>query len=132
MRKFYATLLCFAVAFASLAQQTQNGWSIEAPEGAEFDLKTGLAVMTNGVVRYGGSTLTARRATINQQTGEAVAEGEVRIERAGQIWAGERVEYNFKTHNLAAEVFKAGQSPFFVRGDLVLGDQDAGVYLASN
>jgi LPS-assembly protein len=132
MRKIYATLLCLAIALASLAQQPESGWTLEAPEEVEYDLKTGTAVMTNGIVRYGGSTLTARRAMINQQTGEAVAEGDVRIERAGQIWAGERVEYNFKTHRLAAENFKAGQSPFFVRGELVLGDQDAGVYLGSN
>src|SRR5258706_1084992 len=134
MRKFCATLLCSLIAaLCSFAQQAQPGWTIDAPEGAELDLNTGLAVATNGVtVRYGGSTLTAQRATINQKTGEAVAEGDVRIERGGQVWSGERVEYNFKTHHIAAENFKAGQSPFFVRGELVLGDQNAGVYLGSH
>src|SRR5437879_22929 len=131
MRKFCAIILCsWILVLVCRAQQAQPGWTIEAPEWVEFDQRTGVAVATNGVtVRYGGSTLTAQRATINQQTGEALAEGDVRIERGGQIWSGDRVEYNFKTRHIAAENFKAGQPPYFSRGELVLGDQNAGVYL---
>ena len=134
MRKLYATLICcLAAAVAGFAQEPDNKWYLDAPEGAEFNVDTGVAIATNGItVRYGGSTLTARRASVNQHTGLAVAEGDVRIERGGQVWAGERVEYNFKTRHLAAEEFKAGQSPYFVRGQLVLGDQNAGVYLGVN
>jgi len=104
MRNFYATLLCYlAAAVAGLAQEAEK-WYLDAPEGAEFNVATGVAIATNGItVRYAGSTLTARRASVNQQTGLAVAEGDVHIERAGQVWAGERVEYNFKTRHLAAE-----------------------------
>ena len=76
-------------------------------------LPSGVAVATNGVkIRYAGATLIAQRALVNQKTGKTVAEGEVRIEHEGQVWAGERIEYNFLTHKMVTENFKAGQNPF--------------------
>ena len=40
-------------------------------------------------------------ASVNQTTGEAQAEGDVRIQREGQLWAGEKIVYNFKTRQIA-------------------------------
>ena len=132
MRKICATLL-FSVApwCAFAAQLTQEKWQFEGE--ADFDSKSGLVIATNGViVHYGEATLTAKKASINQQTGDVVAEGDVRIEHGGQTWAGDRAEYNFKTGHLAADNFKAGQSPFFIRGDTVVGDEKSGVYIGMN
>jgi len=138
MQKVSATLLFFCTACAvCIAQQpASNQWSIVslAADGwVEFDNRTQTAIATNGViVRYAGVTLTAKKATVNQQTGDAIAEGDVRIEHGGQTWASERLQYNFKTGHLAGENFKAGQNPYFIRGDLLLGEQKADVYLGSN
>ena len=47
---------------------------------------------TNGVyVKYGDTVLTADTASLNQQTGEVVADGHVHIEMGDQIWVGEHI-----------------------------------------
>jgi LPS-assembly protein len=134
MHKFCA-ILCFlfcGFAFACGGADAKE-WVIESPEGAEYFLDTEIATATNGiVVKYGGATLSARKATVNQKTGEAVAAGDVRLEREGQLWIGESVQYNFKTRKVIGENFKSGQVPFFVQGDVVVGDQNAGVYVGAN
>lgn len=129
MRKLSAILLFLATAVSvRAAETTQNQWTFEGD--VDYQLGTGIAIATNRiVVRFGGATLTANTATVDKESGEAVAEGQVRIEHEGQLWAGERAEYNFKTGKLAAENFRAGQNPFFIRGDLLLGEKNANVYL---
>jgi lipopolysaccharide assembly outer membrane protein LptD (OstA) len=113
---------------ATPAEQPQ--WTIEAPDGAEFDLNTGLASATNGVVvRYGDATLSARRATVNQRTGEVVAEGDVRVQRQTQVWTGERIRFNFHTGQMTAEDFRAGVPPLFTRGLVLAGEQQEGVFV---
>ena len=52
---------------------TDDGW-------VEYNLTNHLAIGTNGVlVRYAGAVMTADKVTINEATGEAIAEGSVRI-----------------------------------------------------
>jgi lipopolysaccharide assembly outer membrane protein LptD (OstA) len=43
------------------------------------------------------ATLTADRVVLNQQTSQARAEGNVRLERDGQTWSANFMEYNFRT-----------------------------------
>jgi len=122
-------LMLASAGFAAVAPAPQ--FQFEGPD--VLYEPSGSVVATNGiVVRYAGATLTAKKARVNSKTGEAIAEGDVRIEHGGQIWAGQRVEYNFITRKMVTENFKAGQNPFFVRGDLVLGDQKANVYVGVN
>ena len=83
-------------------------------------------------VVYGDIRMYADRAAVNEETGEAIAEGNVRIERGGQVWQGDRVEYNFLTGKLVSEKFRSGQNPFFVEGDVVVGEQKASVYVGAN
>ncbi len=131
MHKPGAILLFFIAAWPALAAAPPAG-QFQFEGDVIYD-RSGFALATNGItVRYAGATLRAQRAKINPQTGEAMAEGEVRIEHGGQIWAGEKVEYNFLNHKMVTENFKAGQNPFFVRGDLVVGDQKANVYIGVN
>src|SRR5262249_24200628 len=95
--RFIALLFLCSVALARAAEPAVD-WTIESPEGVEYDLGTRLARVTNGVVvRYGDTILTARRATLNDLTGEVQAEGDVRISHEHALWSGERVRYNFKT-----------------------------------
>jgi len=132
MRKTGAILLFCLAALAVRGAPPPGEWQFEGGE-VDFQQPSGLVVATNGVkIRYAGATLIAQRALVNQKTGKTVAEGEVRIEHEGQVWAGERIEYNFLTHKMVSENFKAGQNPFFVRGDLVVGDEKANIYVGVN
>jgi len=53
---------------------------------------------------------------VNPLTGEVVADGHVRIEEVGQIWEGEHVNYNFKTHVMQTTQFRTGKSPVYAAG----------------
>ena len=53
---------------------------------------------------------------LNEQTGEVEADGHVRIESGDQIWVGEHIRYNFKTHQMQSEEFRTGKPPVFAAG----------------
>ncbi len=143
MRKLPAiTPLIFFIAvfpFVSSAQQ-EPSWEIQAlnriipgtPEGGFFyDLASGLARGTNGIyVKYGDATLSADSATLNEQTGEVEADGHVRIESGDQIWVGEHIRYNFKTHQMQSEEFRTGKPPVFAAGRELEGDTTNRTYNA--
>ncbi|MDE3067532.1 MAG: LPS-assembly protein LptD [Verrucomicrobiota bacterium] len=136
-------ILLFPVAafpFLAPAQQGQ-GWVVEqlqdiepgAPAGGvAYDLAAGTASGTNVFVQHGGATLSAASVTVNQQTGEAVADGHVRIEWGDQIWTGEHISYNFKTHQMRSEEFRTGKPPVFAQGRGLWGDLSNHVYSATN
>ena len=143
MRKLPAiVLLVFFMAafpFIALAQE-QPSWEVQAlnqivsgaPVGnVTFDMASGTAHGTNGVfVKYGGAVLTADSAAVNLQTGEAVADGNVRIEERDEIWLGEHITYNFKTHQMRSEQFRTGKTPVFAQGEQLQGDTSNKVYNA--
>lgn len=118
-------------AVSAAEPQQQKTFDIEAEQGGMiFNLSTGQIGYTNGVVvKYGDATLSARRARLNQETGEVLAEGSVRLQQENEVWYGERIEYNFKTRKILATDFKAGQPPFFIKGDALAGDQGSQVYV---
>lgn len=134
MHRLLAIALLLAALEVSLhAAQLTNQWSFEGSGDVAFSDRTGIASATNGfTVIYGDVKLVADSGMVNTATGEAVVQGNVRIERGGQVWQGERIEYNFETGKLVTESFKTGQNPFFVQGDVVVGEQQAGVYVAAN
>jgi LPS-assembly protein len=122
----------------ALAQQEQ-GWEVQtlnqiipgAPEGrVEYDMASGTASGTNVFVKYGNATLMADSATLNWQTGEVVADGNVRIESGDQIWVGEHIRYNFKTHQMQSEQFRMGRPPVFAGGNDLQGDISNKTYTA--
>lgn len=127
-------LAAWLVAAPLSAQQAR--WEIEArdPSGTvTYDLATGFATGTNGiVVRYNGIVLTADSASVNQTTGEAIAEGRVRVQSGDMLWAGEHIRYNFLTRALRSESFRAGRAPLFAGGQGVSGDMTNEVYTATN
>ncbi len=131
-----ALALCVLAFPATLRAQQQSSWEIEAlnDQGwAEFDFQTGLGMGTNGVlVRYGNAFVTAERVSVNQQSGEVVADGNVRIQSEEQIWAGEHIGYNFKTRQIQAEQFRTGQAPVFAAGEGLHGQITNRVYVATN
>jgi lipopolysaccharide assembly outer membrane protein LptD (OstA) len=86
---------------------------------------------TNGIfVKHGDATLSADSATVNQQSGEVVADGNVRIEEGDLIWTGEHIRYNFKTHQMQSEEFRTGKPPVFAQGGQLQGDTTNKIYNA--
>jgi len=131
-----ALALCVLALPSALRAQQRPGWEIEAlnDQGwAEFNFQTGLGAGTNGVlVRYGGAFLTADQVSVNQQSGEVIADGHVRIQGEAQIWAGEHIRYNFKTHQMEAQQFRTGRTPIFVAGEGLHGEITNQLYVATN
>ena len=115
LRYMIALALCALALPGALRAQQQPAWEMEAlsDQGwAEFDFQTGLGQGTNGVlVRYGSAFLTADQVSVNQQTGEATADGQVRIQSEEQLWVGEHIRYNFKTRQIQAAQFRTGKLP---------------------
>jgi LPS-assembly protein len=126
LRANFALVFCLFVFPRLLHAQVQEGWEIEAFPGegwVESDLATGTATATNGVlVKYGGAVMTAERVTVNEDTGEAVADGHVRVQRDEQIWASEHLFYNFKTGRFEAAQFRTGKPPMFAGGGNLVGN----------
>jgi LPS-assembly protein len=135
MRKFPAiaafAFLCVIFPLAAQAQD-QPAWEMWAlheiitnsPEGkVEFDLANNTASGTNGFcIRYGGAVLMADSATVDRDTGEAVADGHVRIEQGDQLWVGDHIRYNFKTHQMQTDQFRTGKTPLFAAGQKLQGN----------
>ena len=117
-------------------------WEVQAlsqiipgtPEGSlDYDPATGLITGTNGVfVKYGGAVLTADVVSVNKQTADVLADGNVRIESGDQLWVGDHIRYNFKTKRMASEQFRTGKSPVFAGGTGLTGDVSNRVYSADN
>ncbi len=132
------TFLIAVFPFVAPAQE-QPAWEIQAlnqiipgtPEGSvEYDAATGTARGTNVFVKYGDAILTADSAVLNQQSGEVLADGHVRIEEGNQIWVGEHIRYNFKTHQMQSEQFRMGKPPVFAAGNELQGDISNKTYTA--
>ena len=120
-----------AIPFTSLAQEQQSwqAWALNQNSSVDFEGDT--ITSTNGIgVQYGDSVLTADSASVNKQTGEAVADGNVRIEQGAEIWAGEHINYNFKTHQMRSEQFRTGKAPVFAARKQLQGDTSNKVYNA--
>ena len=107
-------------------------WEVKSLTDAgtfDYDLDTGIVTATNGVVvTYGDARLIANRLTLDEKSGDVVAEGMVNLQREGQLWQGDRLEYNFLTKKMKAEQFKVGQVPYYAGGFGLSGEQTNDVY----
>ncbi len=131
-----ACACCACLPLRVVAQQ-QTTWEIYSSEGGkgavEYDFNTGRVVATGGVVVvYGNAVLSADKISGHEPSGEIIAEGKVRIQQEDMIWAGDQLKYNFKTHQIVAEQFRAGKAPVFVSGLGVTADVSNRVYTATN
>jgi LPS-assembly protein len=141
MRKFpaIAALAVLSVFFFLVARgQDQPTWDIEALNNIIPGLPVGSITMqgdtvmgTNGVyVKYGGTVLTADSVALNQQSGNVAADGHVRIEMGDQLWVGDHITYNFKTHQMQSEQFRTGKAPVFAAGRELEGNTTNQTYQA--
>ncbi len=134
-----AALIFFGAIFPPVSfAQEEPSWEIWAlnqiipgtPTGS-VDFAGDTVTGTNGIcVKYGESVLMADSASVNRQTGEVVADGNVRIEEGDQIWVGEHIRYNFKTHQMQSEQFRTGKPPVFAQGGQLRGDTTNKIYTA--
>lgn len=130
----YALLLCLP---PPLIAQLAPGRTIELRGGmGEMDLNTGQLIYSNVVATFEQegkrAFLTADKAVLNQESGEVVADGRVRILQDDQIWAGEHIVYNFKSRKMISSEFRTGKSPVFAGGSGLSGDVSNQVYTATN
>jgi lipopolysaccharide assembly outer membrane protein LptD (OstA) len=101
-----------------------------APVGSEEMSGDTLTVTNGAFVRYGATVLTADSVSVNSQTGDTVADGNVRIEQGNEIWVGEHITYNFRTHQMRSEEFRTGRLPVFAAGTGLQGNTTNGTYTA--
>ncbi|MFZ0829152.1 MAG: LPS assembly protein LptD [Verrucomicrobiia bacterium] len=105
----------------SLVVQALNQIIPSAPAG-NVDFTGDKAYGTNVFMQYSNITLIADSAIFDYQTGEVTADGHVRIEEGDQIWVGEHIRYNYKTHQMQSEQFRTGKPPAFAQGQQLQGD----------
>ena len=130
----------FAVLPSASFAQEPGSWEVQAlnqvvpgvPVGnVVYDMASGTAHGTNGVfVRYGDTVLTADSVSADSQTGETMADGHVRIMMGEQLWVGEHINYNFKTHQMQSEQFRMGKPPVFADGRELQGNTTNQTYTA--
>ena len=130
-RKFLLLVVVpFLVPLAAAAQQELplHVEKASADSWLEMD-REGIVTVTNGViVTYGGAILVAERVTANLRTYNVEAFGRVRIQRDEQIWAGEHIQYNFKTREIVADQFRTGKTPVFAEGVNLHSERSNTVY----
>lgn len=106
------------------APAAEERFQFDSEDGLVFNVRDGTVTATQpATVRYGGATLTADRMHLNNETKDALAEGNVRVQWEGVVWYGQRAEFNFRTRRLIGTEFRAGQAPAFARGEAIIGDQ---------
>lgn len=136
LRAILALVGLAGLAVCCACAQIQGVWEVESLTSdarLDWDPDTGVINATTPIlVKYGGAVLTADSATVNQDTGEVIAAGRVRIQRDDQIWAGDQIRYNFKTRQMQADQFRTGQSPIFAGAFGLVGDLTNQVYTATN
>ena len=139
-----AVAVCSFVTCLSLHAQERPNSEIEIQSlrgtgtGVTYNLRERTATGTNGVfINYNGTVLIADSVTVDETTGDALADGSVRIQQGDQIFAGEHVRYNFITHQMVSEQFRSGKIPIFMEGrglhgTVVSNRMEQGTYHATN
>ena len=126
-----ALLLLLVTAFPLILEAQEAGYNFKSlhdilPEYKEgvvqWDPNTGMYYATNELLQYGNSTLMADSARWNPATGEIIAEGHVRIAQSGQLWIGDHIIYNLKTHEMESGGFRSGRPPIYVEGAAIHGN----------
>jgi LPS-assembly protein len=136
MTKFPAifALLLFAALFCLPALADDSGFGVESlsqvlPGAPETHMRYGptsyKVYWTYVCFTNKDTSLTADSASVDVRTGDIQADGNVRIESAGQLWVGDHMDYNFKTKLMHSEEFRTGEAPVFAGGEQSSGWLDS-------
>ena len=91
-----------------------NGDTVEyLTEGKEVTATGNVSVI------YKGSKLTCRKLTVNTQTKDAVAEGDVRLDDSSGVVEGKKMKYNFQTKRGVIIDSEFRSNPYFGKADNV-------------
>jgi LPS-assembly protein len=83
----------------------------------EFSEEQQVWIGRHGIrVTYGEIEILADQVALSEESGDVIADGNVRMKRGGEYWVGPHFEYNFKTKVMESGPFKAGMAPFYVQG----------------
>jgi len=142
MKLFPAIALILLGGFLALTSVAQEVPSFEMhalskiiPGTAEgnVEIADDIATGTNGVYfRDGNQSLTADNASWNIKSGEATADGHVRIESGDTLWVGDHIRFNFKTRQMQSASFRTGKWPVFASGNDLTGNISNRVYVANH
>ena len=138
----WLAIVLFTVSSPALPGQELSDaqWELESLSeegGFSFQPDTGIATAVNGLrVRYlhpefGEAVLQADRVTLDQLSGQITAEGGVTLQRDGQVWRGDQLDYNFNTQVMGASNYRTGKTPFFAAGTVMEGANHPPAYRAS-
>lgn len=126
LRLILISLLCGALCGAPISGRAAESAKTETPVVIEnltpesevennYELRTWTG--RHGViVRHGSTTLVGEQITLNEVTGDVVADGAVSFRRDGEYWTGPHLEYNYKTRLIKGREFRAGVPPAFITG----------------
>ncbi|MCS1407442.1 MAG: LPS-assembly protein LptD [Verrucomicrobia subdivision 3 bacterium] len=140
---WWLSVACLIIAndLPCISAQENAEWEIESLSGEggfSYHPEVGIAIAINGVIvkykdlEHGEAVLSADRITLDQISGQVTAEGSVTLQRDGQAWSSEQLEYNFLTRAMDAVDYRTGKSPFFAAGTSVIGSSDASSYTATD
>lgn len=119
---------------ASASQPAEPVIVIEnlSPESeVEHDFEGNLWIGRYGVkVNYGPTELIANQVVLSQDTGDVIADGNVRLRNEGNYWTGDHLEYNLKLKKIKSDSFRAGYAPFYVKGIRLDATTDDKTYTA--
>ena len=129
---FFAAVVSAGAALAAPVQLEQDK-DLVIKGTVDFSLRNNSATFTNGAeIIWYGAVMSANRGSLNKETGEIIADGNVRIQQDDQIWTGEHVLYNFTNHQMSTAEFRMGRPPVFAVGRGLRGDITNNVYYATN
>jgi len=139
-----ALVLCALAALASAGHAAEPAVAsdivVESRDGlSEVELSPDARTATarNGVVvRWQGSTISAKSVAIDQEGGTAVADGDVVVDYVDDLgtpqrWKGSRVRYDFKSKRVEADEFRFGRTPLFVGGQRLEASQTSSNQVAT-
>jgi LPS-assembly protein len=134
--KFFRIQCLLLTLFGCVASAQEPQWQLRSKNAtgeAELDPATGTLTLTNGAVAtYSNIILTADSIVLNEQTGEATAEGSVTIKTGEQLFTGDHVVYNFQTGEMQSLSFRTGNEPIYVSGNGLHYNKTNGAYVATN
>src|SRR5436190_11408355 len=114
-RALLAGLLLAGAYGVSAGAEEEGEWHLGAanPQGwAEYDEINHVWIGTNGVYfNYSGTLINADSMSISPESGKVIADGSVRIQYQEQLWVGEHIAFNYKTHQMEAREFRTGKPP---------------------
>ena len=107
---------CFAIDFAAAAIDTPKNQPVEITSSGQTTYENGLATARDNVaIHIGDTDIYADFAQYNSQKHEVLVEGNVRIYRDVNMYAGERAIYNIDTKEIRAVNMQTEYFPILSR-----------------